>query len=56
MTNTSKLIALVESWYRQMPLAQPDTQKKLWEDGFALWESVLGQYGIGPRTADAAPT
>ncbi|MBW8754869.1 MAG: class I poly(R)-hydroxyalkanoic acid synthase [Sphingomonadales bacterium] len=54
-TDPAKLIALVESWYRQMPLAQPDTQKKLWEDGFALWESVLGQYGIGPRTADAAP-
>jgi polyhydroxyalkanoate synthase subunit PhaC len=48
-------VALVESWYRQMPFGNPDTQKRLWDDGFALWETVLGQYGIGPRTADTEP-
>ena len=48
-TDPAKLLALAEGWYRQMPLAQPDTQKRLWEDGLALWETVLGQYGIGPK-------
>jgi polyhydroxyalkanoate synthase len=54
-TDPAKLVALVEGWYRQMPLAQPETQKRLWEDGLALWETVLGQYGIGPRTGEAKP-
>ena len=54
-TDPAKLIALVESWYRQMPLAHADTQKRLWEDGFGLWGTVLGQFGIGPNTADADP-
>ncbi|MBV1690562.1 class I poly(R)-hydroxyalkanoic acid synthase [Novosphingobium sp. G106] len=54
-TDPAKLIGLVESWYRQMPLAHPETQKRLWGDGLALWETVLGQYGIGPKTTDAQP-
>jgi polyhydroxyalkanoate synthase len=54
-TDPAKLISLVESWYRQMPLADPETQKQLWEDGLSLWETVLGQYGIGPRTGEAEP-
>jgi polyhydroxyalkanoate synthase len=37
-----------ESWWRQMPIGNPDVQKKLWDDGLALWQVVLGQYGIGP--------
>ena len=45
--------AIMQDWIKALPLAQPDTQKKLWEDSLALWESVLGQYGIGPRADDA---
>jgi polyhydroxyalkanoate synthase len=51
-SDPAKLIALVESWYRQMPLAHADTQKRLWEDGFSLWENVLGRFGIGPKAGD----
>ncbi len=51
-TDPAKLIALVESWYRQMPLAHADTRKRLWEDGLSLWENVLGQYGIGPKAGE----
>ena len=47
-------LAMAQGWYRQMPLAQPEVQKRLWEDGLALWEGVLGQYGIGPRADVAA--
>jgi polyhydroxyalkanoate synthase len=54
-TDPVKLTALVESWYRQMPLARPETQKQLWEDGLSLWETVLGQYGIGPRAGEGEP-
>lgn len=37
-----------DKWFRMLPLAEPETQKKLWEDGLALWQGVLAQYGIGP--------
>lgn len=33
---------LVESWYRRAPLADPQRQKALWDEGLALWQSVLG--------------
>ena len=36
----------------QLPLTEPDTQKRLWEDGLDLATTVLGQYGIGPRSTD----
>ena len=44
--------AIMQSWMKMLPLAQPDTQKKLWADSLALWEGVLGQYGIGPKAAE----
>jgi polyhydroxyalkanoate synthase len=51
----SKLIALVESWRRQIPLTQPEAQKRLWDDGMKLWGTVLGPFGVGPAPADAPP-
>ncbi|MFA7603677.1 MAG: class I poly(R)-hydroxyalkanoic acid synthase [Novosphingobium sp.] len=54
-TDPANLVALIESWYQQMPLAHAETQKRLWEDGLALSQTVLGQFGIGPATADPAP-
>lgn len=42
-------------WIMALPIARPDVQKKLWDDSLTLWQTVLGQYGIGPQaTADAA--
>ena len=38
--------------YRQVPWADPEKQAKMWSEGIALWEDVLGQYGIGPKAAD----
>ena len=49
----ARWMSVAESWYRQMPLAQAEQQKALWEQGFALWQDVLGQYGIGPKSAEA---
>ena len=44
---------ILQGWIKALPLTQPDTQKKLWEDSLALWEAVLGQYGIGPKAGAA---
>ncbi len=33
------------------PLAGSEQQSALWEKSLALWQSVLGQYGIGPESA-----
>jgi polyhydroxyalkanoate synthase len=33
---------------RQLPLANPDVQRKLWDDGMALAQAVLGGFGIHP--------
>ena len=41
-------LAALESWYVHLPLAQPAAQKKLWEDGAALWQRLLGQVGLLP--------
>lgn len=43
-------------WYQAMPLADPSVQKRLWEDGLALWQGVLGQYGIGPNAGGGNAT
>ena len=44
---------IMQGWIKALPLAQPETQKKLWEDSLALWEGVLGHYGIGPKAGAA---
>ncbi len=44
---------LTSDWYAALPLSQAETQAKLWEDGLALWTTVLGRYGIGPAAKDA---
>ena len=48
----ARWMALASNWYRQMPVAQVEQQKALWEEGFRLWEEVLGQYGFGPRAGE----
>ena len=44
----------MQGWIKALPLARPEVQKKLWDDSLALWETVLGQYGIGPKAAGTA--
>ena len=44
-------MGVMQGWIKTLPLTDPDTQKKLWEDSLALWQGVLGQYGIGPGAA-----
>jgi polyhydroxyalkanoate synthase subunit PhaC len=50
----ARWMTLAQGWFRQMPLAHVEQQKALWDEGFRLWEDVLGQYGIGPKAGEAA--
>ncbi|HUD29735.1 MAG TPA: class I poly(R)-hydroxyalkanoic acid synthase [Novosphingobium sp.] len=49
-----KWIATAESVFRQLPLASPEAQQKLWNEGLALANSVFGQYGLGPEAGEGA--
>lgn len=42
-------LGVMQNWYRQMPVSDPDKQKQLWEESLVLWQTVLGRYGIGPE-------
>lgn len=46
-------LGVMQGWLKALPLAKPETHQRMWEDSLALWQGVLGQYGIGPK-ADAA--
>ena len=48
-----KWIGTAEQILRALPLSDPDHQKQLWADGFDLLQTVLGQYGIGPKADEA---
>ena len=45
----ARWMALTEDLPRTLPGLDMEGQKALWEDGFKLWQQVLGQYGIGPQ-------
>ena len=49
-----KWVATAEAVFRQLPLANPEVQQNLWEEGLALTNAVLGQYGLGPQAAGKA--
>lgn len=49
----TRWMALAQGWARQMPLADPARQQALWEEGLALWQGVLGSFGIGPEAGAA---
>jgi len=54
LADPGQWLAVMQGWYKQMPLADTEVQKKLWDDSLKLWEGVLGQYGIGPAAGGAA--
>src|SRR5690606_24300210 len=47
-TDPVQWMGLMQGWYQQMPWLDPARQARLVEEGMALWEEVLAQYGIGP--------
>lgn len=44
---------IMQGWLKVLPIANPDVQKRMWEESLELWQAVLGQYGIGPRAGEA---
>jgi polyhydroxyalkanoate synthase len=47
-------MGMMQAWYSQVPLLDPERQQALWQEGMALWEDILAQYGIGGSGAGAA--
>lgn len=39
----------------QMPIAQAETQAKLWNESVALWSAVMGQFAVGQKAPEDAP-
>ena len=49
----TRWMALAQGWAKQMPFADPEKQKALWEEGLAVWQGVLGSFGMGPEAGKA---
>ena len=45
-------IGLMQGWFERMPLLDPRCQAEIFEEGMALWEQVLAQYGVGPKAGE----
>ncbi len=47
-------LGIAQGWLAGHPLADAERHKALWEQGLALWQGVLGQYGIGAQAEGEA--
>ena len=47
LADPQQWLGVMESWYRQIPMARPEAHQQLWGDAFAMWQGVLSQYGFG---------
>ena len=45
----------VDGWYRALPFPDEATRERLLADSLQLWDSILGQYGIGPQAGQDTP-
>jgi polyhydroxyalkanoate synthase subunit PhaC len=55
MGDPAKVFELLGRWMQGSPLADPAQQQKLWADSLALWQGVLGQFGIGEAAGERNP-
>lgn len=46
---------VVEAWYRALPLQDEAQRERLLADNLRLWDSILGQYGIGEAAGRDVP-
>ncbi|EGD57694.1 Poly(R)-hydroxyalkanoic acid synthase, class I [Novosphingobium nitrogenifigens DSM 19370] len=53
MGDPSRWSAWSGEWLEKFPLARPETQKALWQEGVDLWASVLGAYAKAPAGSPA---
>lgn len=47
MLDPARWMALATGWAKQLPFADPARQKALWDESFALWQSVLAGFASG---------
>ncbi|AKH42599.1 polyhydroxyalkanoate synthase [Altererythrobacter atlanticus] len=40
-------MGLMQGWYQQMPLLDPERQRQIFEEGMALWEDILARFEEG---------
>src|SRR6478735_6620492 len=57
LADPAQWMGLMQAWYQQIPLLNPERQQQLWQEGMQLWQDILEQYGVGPdgETTAAAP-
>jgi len=48
-------MGMMQGWYQALPLLDPERQAKLFAEGVSLWEDVMAQYGLGPKTDPDGP-
>jgi polyhydroxyalkanoate synthase len=48
LADPAQWMGLMQAWYRQIPVLDPERQQQLWQEGVELWQDILAQYGVGP--------
>jgi polyhydroxyalkanoate synthase len=59
LADPAQWMGLMQAWYKQVPMLDPERQQELWQEGVRLWQDILEQYGVGPdgeATAEAPKT
>jgi polyhydroxyalkanoate synthase len=55
LMNPERWVALSDIWLKQMPLVEPQKlakqQQQFWTENLALWQNILGQFGVNAGTA-----
>src|SRR5688572_12435117 len=49
LADPTQWMGLMQGWFQHVPLLDPRRQSEILEEGLALWEDVLAQYGMGPK-------
>jgi polyhydroxyalkanoate synthase len=52
LANPAEWFGVMQGWFERTPLFDPRRQAEVFEEGVALWEEVLAQYGVGPKAAE----
>jgi len=47
LADPAQWMGLMQAWYSQIPMLDPERQQRLWQEGMELWQSILAQYGVG---------
>jgi polyhydroxyalkanoate synthase len=47
LADPAQWMGLMQAWYAQIPMFDPQRQQQLWQEGMELWQDILQQYGIG---------